>query len=470
MMLLVDEPGTRRLFVNDMRGPLYTRQLRRQDGRRRTSTSTPPTWGVRVQSKGSERGFQSFAFHPQFEQRGTPRLRQVLHLTDTSNMTPAPDFVPRRRHHDTHDTVLLEWTAKNAGGGGVRRRRAARADALRQPFPNHNGGQLGLQSARGAGHAGLRPALHRRRRRRQRRRSAATWRRTWAAPSARSCASIRSAPTARTGSTAIPADNPFVGTATRTRSARSTPTACATRSGSRGTRATAACSRRHRPEHRRGDQPRHRRRQPRLEQLGGELPLRRPRGGRSSTSRARDPKVTYPVVEYGQLDPLLQPQLGGDRRRRLPRHARSRSSPTWCCSATTRAARSSTSTPTSCPTAGRTPIRRVLFGTSGAPRTLLPLIQEKNTAQGKTPATRADLRFGPGPDGRVFLLNKADGVIREMFDSSSEAGQQFRTAGLETADRRLETDYPRLTKHLHLAGAPPVVCGEAGAQFRNRRH
>ena len=24
MMLLVDEPGTRRLFVNDMRGPLYT--------------------------------------------------------------------------------------------------------------------------------------------------------------------------------------------------------------------------------------------------------------------------------------------------------------------------------------------------------------------------------------------------------------------------------------------------------------
>ena len=42
MMLLVDEPGTRRLFVNDMRGPLYTRRLRRQDGRRRTSISTRP--------------------------------------------------------------------------------------------------------------------------------------------------------------------------------------------------------------------------------------------------------------------------------------------------------------------------------------------------------------------------------------------------------------------------------------------
>ena len=51
---------------------------------------------------------------------------------------------------------------------------------------------------------------------------------------------------------------------------------------------------------------------------------------------------------------------------------------------------------------------------SGAPKTLLQLIQEKNAAQGKTPATRADLRFGTGPDGRVFLLNKADGVIREL--------------------------------------------------------
>ena len=35
-------------------------------------------------------------------------------------------------------------------------------------------------------------------------------------------------------------------------------------------------------------------------------------------------------------------------------------------------------------------------------------------SQGKKPATRADLRFGTGPDGRMFLLNKADGVIREV--------------------------------------------------------
>jgi hypothetical protein len=40
------------------------------------------------------------------------------------------------------------------------------------------------------------------------------------------------------------------------------------------------------------------------------------------------------------------------------------------------------------------------------------LIREKNAAQGKTPATRADLRFGQGPDGQILVLNKRDGVIR----------------------------------------------------------
>lgn len=40
------------------------------------------------------------------------------------------------------------------------------------------------------------------------------------------------------------------------------------------------------------------------------------------------------------------------------------------------------------------------------------MLREKNTAQGKEPATRTDLRFGTGPDGQVFLLNKQGGTIR----------------------------------------------------------
>ena len=44
----------------------------------------------------------------------------------------------------------------------------------------------------------------------------------------------------------------------------------------------------------------------------------------------------------------------------------------------------------------------------------MQVIHEKNAEQGKPPAPRADLRFGTGPDGRVFLLNKHDGIIRML--------------------------------------------------------
>ena len=66
------------------------------------------------------------------------------------------------------------------------------------------------------------------------------------------------------------------------------------------------------------------------------------------------------------------------------------------------------------PDGGQDAIRRVLFTNGGAPKTLLQLVQGKNTEQGRELATRADLRFGTGPDGQVFLLNKRDGVIRRL--------------------------------------------------------
>jgi hypothetical protein len=42
------------------------------------------------------------------------------------------------------------------------------------------------------------------------------------------------------------------------------------------------------------------------------------------------------------------------------------------------------------------------------------VIQDKNKAQGKTAATRSDLRLSHGPDNQVFLLNKGDGTIRVL--------------------------------------------------------
>ena len=118
--------------------------------------------------------------------------------------------------------------------------------------------------------------------------------------------------------------------------------------------------------------------------------------------------LTYPVAEYGQLDPLLQrdaaaavtglvvyrddavPQLSdkvlfGDNP----------SGEVFYVSAD------------DVPDGGQDPIRRVLFNHDGETKTLLQLIQEKNIAQGHGPTGRADLRFGTGPDGQIFLLTSA---------------------------------------------------------------
>jgi hypothetical protein len=135
----------------------------------------------------------------------------------------------------------------------------------------------------------------------------------------------------------------------------------------------------------------------------------------STEAPRSDPKVTYPVVEWGQLDPLLLannssasvgvvvyrsttiPQLTnrllfGD----MP------SGELFHVSAD------------ALPAGGQDPIRRVRFVTAAgaAPRTFLEIIKEKNQAQGKAAAQRADLRFDANAAGQIFLLNKADGTIR----------------------------------------------------------
>ena len=141
MMHLTNEPGSRRLFVNDMRGALYSVSY---DGK----TVMPyvdinaPNWGVPVQSMGRERGFQSFAFHPQFAQSGTPGYGKFYTYTDTSNMMPMPDFLPAPGGMNTHDTVLLEWTAKTSAAATYDGGAPRELFRLRQPFANHNAGHM----------------------------------------------------------------------------------------------------------------------------------------------------------------------------------------------------------------------------------------------------------------------------------------------------------------------------------------
>ena len=68
------------------------------------------------------------------------------------------------------------------------------------------------------------------------------------------------------------------------------------------------------------------------------------------------------------------------------------------------------------PEGGQAAIRRVRFEHRGETKTLLQMMRETTIAQGRvSPAYRTDLRFGTGPDGQIFLLNKRDGIIRRLM-------------------------------------------------------
>ena len=118
-----------------MRGPLYTVSA---DGK----TVTPyldindPKWGVPVQSQGRERGVQSITLHPQFAQAGTPGFGKLYTFTDTSNMTPQPDFTTPSEK-PTHDTGAARVDGEDARRGHLRRRRrreSSSACASRSPI------------------------------------------------------------------------------------------------------------------------------------------------------------------------------------------------------------------------------------------------------------------------------------------------------------------------------------------------
>ena len=64
------------------------------------------------------------------------------------------------------------------------------------------------------------------------------------------------------------------------------------------------------------------------------------------------------------------------------------------------------------PNGGQDAIRRVLFNDKGTGQDAAATHQGEERRAGKPPANRADLRFGQGPNGEIFIMNKRDGVIR----------------------------------------------------------
>jgi hypothetical protein len=413
MMLLVDEPGTRRMFVNDMRGPIYTVSY---DGR----TVTPylnindPKWGVNVQSMGRERGFQSFALHPQFGRAGTPGAGKLYTWTDSTNMTPRPDFVPGGGNR-THHTVLFEWTARNPGAAAYDGGPPREMLRLEQPFANHNAGHMSFNSnaAQGSAEFGLLyvavadggsggDPLN--------------LAQNLGSPFGKILRIDPLGSNSANGKNGIPSGNPFVG-----------------KTGVLGEIYVYGL----RNPQRFGWDARNGNLfiadigQNIVEELsvaraGANLGWNKWEGSFgfvsreavSLANRRSDPSVTYPVVEYGQLDPLLQTQSAVTGVHVYRNNAISQlanlvlfgdfpSGEIFYLQAD------------KLPSGGQDAIRRVLLSDGGEPKTFLQVIREKNARQGKTQASRADLRLGAGPDGQVFLLNKHDGTIRLLIPDSN---------------------------------------------------
>jgi hypothetical protein len=412
MMLLVDEPGSRRLFVSDMRGPLWSVSY---DGSAVTEyvDINAQAWGVGVQSQGSERGFQSFAFHPQFTQAGAPGFGRFYTWTDVTDVTTQADFAPLGTQN-THHTVLLEWTARTPGASTYDGGPPRELLRVRQPFSNHNGGHIAFNPLARAGDSdfgilyvgnadggsGGDPMNM-----------------------AQNLASafgkiLRINPLGNNsgnGKYGIPADNPFM------------------TGGAPGALGEIYALGVRNPQRFTWDPANGRMYvadigQNVVEELS---PVSRGanlgwnvwegsfrymgRGGVDTSNARGDASITFPTAEFDHRDSLL---AGGRaaatgvivyRAPAIPQLANLIlfgdivSGEVFAVSADSPQA------------GGQAPIRRVLFNSGGQQRTLLQLIREKNAEQGRQPATRADLRFGAGPGGQVFLLNKRDGVVRVLF-------------------------------------------------------
>jgi Glucose / Sorbosone dehydrogenase len=410
MMVLLDEPGSRRLFVNDMRGRIYTVSYDGRDVAEYLDLGDP-AYGVRVQARSRETGFQSFALHPQFNERGTPGFGKLYTWTDVVDTAPEPDFTPGGGG-DTHDTVLLEWTARTPAAArydGAPPRQVLR---VQQPFGNHNGGQIAFNPLARAGDADfgklyignadggsggdpLNLAQN---------------------PASPYGKILRIDPLGRNsanGEYGIPADNPFVSGGPA--GALGEVWALGVRNPQRfgwdpanGSLYVADIG------------------QNTVEEIS---PVTRGanlgwnvwegsyrfvnRAGVDTASQRSDRAMTYPIAEYDHTDPILTGRAAvtglhvyrSDAVPALRGHVLFGDNPSGEVFAV------SADEP---PDGGHEAIRRVLFADGVQTKTLLQLIQEANTAQGAEPATRADLRFGSGPDGRVFLLNKHDGIVREI--------------------------------------------------------
>jgi hypothetical protein len=408
MRTAVIEPGSGLLLVSDMAGIIYRID---EDGSATPYLDmTDSGWGVAIDASWREEGLESFAFHPQFAQRGTPGYGRFYTWMDTARMQPAADFATDSAA-PSHHTVLAEWRAKDVDA--ERYDGAAPRDLMRleQPFRNHNGGAIAFNPVAkpadadfgmlyvgvGDGGSGGDP-LH------------------LAQDRGRAFGKIlRIDPlgdNSRNGHYGIPGDNPFVG------QAGVLPEIYAY--GLRNPQQIAWDS--DTGEMITSDIGQSVVEKVSLVAAGDNLgwsiwegsfryagvegvDLGNPRG---------DPGVRYPFAEFDHIDALLRPSAAvtglqvvrGDaipELQNLILFGELALGELFYVAADHR------------PDGGQSGIGRVLFDDgSGAPKTLLQLVQANHVARGKEPPARMDMRLGMRSNGDIYVLNKYDGVIRRL--------------------------------------------------------
>lgn len=138
------------IYVVDQWGPMY---FVSSDGESVTEyLDLRKVRGVGL-TNNSEAGFQSAAFHPDFEKVGTAGYGRFYTISTSAVRLREPDFNPRSG--DTFDTVLLEWRCADPAGrpfSAVDPRNPFREVLrIRQPYGNHNGGLIAFNPNSEAG-------------------------------------------------------------------------------------------------------------------------------------------------------------------------------------------------------------------------------------------------------------------------------------------------------------------------------
>lgn len=405
------EPGGKRYFVNDLHGILYT--VSQNGNVTEYLNLSDNKWNVDLRWTVLERGFTGLALHPDFNNAGSDGYGRFYTLLDSSNTGPNPDFTPEGGN-DAHDTLLLEWKANDASASQYDGGSPRELIRMEQPFGNHNGGQIAFNPLAEAGSAefgtlyisigdggsGGDPMNM-----------------------SQNLTSLfgkilRINPlgsNSSNGQYGIPEDNPFVlandgtilpeiyvyGTRSPNRIAWDT---------NNGQMYVADIG------------------QNIVEEVspvraGANLGWKEWEGSFRYVSRSgvnvsdprNDENMIFPIIEYDQKDALFQSSVASSglavyRDTDIPQlknlivFAELASGELFYVSAD------------QVPEGGQDAIRRILLKDNDANKTALDIIQAKNESQGKDPAYRADVRLAHTKDGKLFMLNKRDGVIRLLTE------------------------------------------------------